>query len=396
MARSRTVRQPALHQAPEQQPDAAPDARQQPAPQGPMTPAAAFELGGSMGNHFVQSLTVQRREDRGSEQDHAAAKDGVGGGGGPLPYLAEIQAAFGGHDVSGARAHIGGGAARSCEALGALAYATGEDVAFAGTPDLHTAAHEAAHVVQQRAGVSLKGGFGQTGDAYERHADAVADRVVSGESAEDLLDQRAGGGASAAAVQGNYGPYSMGQRGSPQPTSSAPLDITVVDDSDWIMAAAAALRGGEISGVTDVRDMVDKVLQRADARKIHSLTLIGHGAGGYQKMGSERSGDAALSLRSLPALSGELGRLTGKFTSDATVELHGCRVASTPDGVELLRQLSQLWGVPVTAGVPLQRPLLPGYEGTTVTCEPGEEGGTTCDTDPGSLDEWWDYLPGED
>lgn len=71
--------------------------------------------------------------------------------------------------------------------MGARAYAMGNHVAFGIQPDLHTAAHEAAHVVQQRAGVSLSGGVGQAGDAYERHADAVDDRVVAGESAEALL-----------------------------------------------------------------------------------------------------------------------------------------------------------------------------------------------------------------
>jgi hypothetical protein len=43
-------------------------------------------------------------------------------------------------------------------------------------------------VVQQRAGVHLAGGVGQEGDPYEQHADAVAQRVVAGQSAEDLLD----------------------------------------------------------------------------------------------------------------------------------------------------------------------------------------------------------------
>jgi hypothetical protein len=61
----------------------------------------------------------------------------------------------------------------------------------AGAPDLHTAAHEAAHVVQQQAGVQLKGGVGAVGDSYELHADAVADAVVQGKSAEGLLDQMA-------------------------------------------------------------------------------------------------------------------------------------------------------------------------------------------------------------
>ena len=49
------------------------------------------------------------------------------------------------------------------------------------------AAHEAAHVVQQRSGVSLYGGVGRAGDRYERQADTVADRVASGRPAHDLL-----------------------------------------------------------------------------------------------------------------------------------------------------------------------------------------------------------------
>ncbi len=111
-----------------------------------------------------------------------------------MPHLAAIQASFGRHDVTGVRAHTGEEAAAAAHAIGARAYATGDDVAFAGAPDLHTAAHEAAHVVQQRAGVHLASGVGQTGDVYERHADAVADAVVRGEPAEALLDQHAGAG----------------------------------------------------------------------------------------------------------------------------------------------------------------------------------------------------------
>jgi Domain of unknown function (DUF4157) len=84
-----------------------------------------------------------------------AAAEGIGGGGGALPYADRIQASFGAaHDVSRVRAHVGGAAARASEQMGAEAYATGEDVAFRGQPDLHTA----AHVVQQRAGVQLSGG----------------------------------------------------------------------------------------------------------------------------------------------------------------------------------------------------------------------------------------------
>jgi Domain of unknown function (DUF4157) len=129
---------------------------------------------------------------------HAAADAGVQGSGRALPYFDRIQAAFGAeHDLGGVKAHVGGAAADASERIGAEAYATGEHVAFRGAPDLHTSAHEAAHVVQQRAGVALTGGVGRVGDAYEQHADAVADRVVRGESAADLLDSAASSGAGA-------------------------------------------------------------------------------------------------------------------------------------------------------------------------------------------------------
>src|SRR5262245_31919912 len=118
---------------------------------------------------------------------HEVADRGVVGNSTSLPFLDVIQGSFGRHDVSGVAAHTDPAAQRASADLGATAYAKGNQVAFGTTPDLHTAAHEAAHVVQQRSGVHLKGGLGQQGDHYESHADAVADRVVKGESAEDLL-----------------------------------------------------------------------------------------------------------------------------------------------------------------------------------------------------------------
>ena len=130
-----------------------------------------------------------------ASSQHATAAEGVAGAAAPLPHLDEIQRAFGRHDVTGVRAQVGGTAAQAARTLGAAAYATGSSVAFAASPDLHTAAHEAAHIVQQRAGVVLDGGFGTAGDRYERHADAVADRVVAGRSAELLLDAMIGSSA---------------------------------------------------------------------------------------------------------------------------------------------------------------------------------------------------------
>lgn len=142
-----------------------------------------------------KSRTVIQRYGGGAGQSssgdvtaHDVASRGIGGPPIDLPFFGAIQSAFGAHDVSDIKAHTDSAAASASRDLGASAYATGHHIAFAGAPDLHTAAHEAAHVVQQRAGVQLKGGVGSAGDPYEQNADAVADRVVRGESAEDLLD----------------------------------------------------------------------------------------------------------------------------------------------------------------------------------------------------------------
>jgi hypothetical protein len=128
-----------------------------------------------------------------------AADRGVAGATSALPHLDSIQKSFGDFDVSNVKTRQGGDAADASKAMGADAFATGDRIGFRDAPDLHTAAHEAAHVVQQRAGVQLYGGVGKEDDAYERHADAVADKVVAGEPADYLLSQMASPAATSAA-----------------------------------------------------------------------------------------------------------------------------------------------------------------------------------------------------
>jgi hypothetical protein len=146
-------------------------------------------LQAAAGNRAVAGL-VQAKRDRSGGVAAAAAR-GVSGPGGQIPFNRIIQKAFGKHDVSSVQAHAHEPARWAARTIGARAYATGNHVAFGDTPDLHTAAHEAAHVVQQRGGVQLGGGVGEAGDAYEQHADQVADLVVQGRSAEALLDEHA-------------------------------------------------------------------------------------------------------------------------------------------------------------------------------------------------------------
>jgi hypothetical protein len=149
------------------------------------------------------------------------------GRGGSLPHLDTIAASFGHHDVSGVRAHTGGAAAEGAQALGASAFAVGDAVGFASAPDLHTAAHEAAHTVQQRSGVACKAEVSVPGDAYEQHADAVADAVVAGRSAEALLDGGPGTGA-----RGGSGATAVVQR--------KPLGGALVTEEQAKAAAAVA------------------------------------------------------------------------------------------------------------------------------------------------------------
>jgi len=187
------------------------------------TPGSA---GGSRSAKRYAGVTpaVQKRSAQPESSNSDAAKDsihdaaalGVSEGGAALPHLEVTQRAFGRHDISGVQAHVGGPASAACDEIGASAYAVGNHVAFKEAPDLHTTAHEAAHVVQQRGGVQLKGGVGVAGDMYEQHADSVADAVVAGNSAEGLLDELCGadaGGASpvASAVQKRNRPRRSGK-----------------------------------------------------------------------------------------------------------------------------------------------------------------------------------------
>jgi hypothetical protein len=175
--------------------------------------AALHHLHRTRGNAFVVSLlgpSAPRHRD-GVAADGVAA-DGVAADGlspenvaldalradpgTELPFQAQLQAAFGAHDVSSIRVHDSPAAERGAQAIGAAAYASGEHVALFGG-GLREAAHEAAHVIQQR---GRSRGSGVVEDASdEAHADAVADAVISGRSAEPLLDQVASPGTTATA-----------------------------------------------------------------------------------------------------------------------------------------------------------------------------------------------------
>ena len=88
----------------------------------------------------------------------------MSGPSGQLPLSDVVQRSFGKHNLAGVRAHTHSNAVASTKAMGAKAFTRGNDVVFNRLPSLFTVAHEAAHVVQQRRGVSLSGNVGSVGD----------------------------------------------------------------------------------------------------------------------------------------------------------------------------------------------------------------------------------------
>lgn len=234
------------------------------------TDGAPGSRGAVPGKHtLVGSLPVQMRLETSAGADagavHAAAEHGTSGSAGALPHLDTIQRAFGAHDVSGVKAHTDPAAAAGSRAMGAQAFATGDHVAFDGPPSLHTAAHEAAHVVQQRAGVHLKGGVGQSGDSHERHADAVADRVVSGESAQALLDQYAPGG-------GGHGVQRavVQRHGPPEPAPAGGASGPV----EKLRAAVKAANAADVTAAYGALQSADKVVVAHDTRLVTDLVRV--------------------------------------------------------------------------------------------------------------------------
>jgi hypothetical protein len=165
-----------------------------------------------------------------------AARRGTGGAGHELPHMRAIQRSFGpAHDLSRVKAHVGGSAAAASAEIGAVAYTYGDHVAFGAAPSLRVAAHEAAHVIQQRQGVQLFGGVGQVGDRYERHADEVAELVVQGRSAASLLGAQADGSAASPGVQGS--PAVQRLAAGEQPLDDGYSQLT--NDPNWLTKAEA-------------------------------------------------------------------------------------------------------------------------------------------------------------
>ena len=206
----------------------------------------------------------------------------------PLPHRDAIERSFGpGHDLSTVRAEVGGRAAQTTAFLSASAFTHGEQIAFRRQPSLEEAAHEAAHVIQQRQGARIDGGLSRATDAWETRADAIAARVTRGEPAADLL------GPPAPAVSATDAPVqrrliahgsAVDFNGFLALAESASGQVLVRDPVSDVVTATASLVGGPTSPAFEgvLNNIMNDPVQNAEAQfgTHQAAPLVGGGLGG--------------------------------------------------------------------------------------------------------------------
>ena len=118
----------------------------------------------------------------------AVAAAGTAGPTSTFPHRATIERSFG--RQLDAVAHTDSRAAQAARTLGTHAFTLGRHVGFAdANPSTFVAAHEAAHANQNSSVAQAFGGIARaTAEPTEAHANAIARRVVRGESAVNLLN----------------------------------------------------------------------------------------------------------------------------------------------------------------------------------------------------------------
>lgn len=135
------------------------------------------------GKSFQEQLLMLKPDapTRSPASTEATAREGITGAPETLPYKAEMEDKLG-TDFSHVKAHTNASARQASEALGAVAFTYGSDVAFRDQqPSKGTVAHELTHVVQQTGGENTSmGKSAQSESALEREAEAVEQSPSSG------------------------------------------------------------------------------------------------------------------------------------------------------------------------------------------------------------------------
>jgi hypothetical protein len=260
--------------------------------------------------------SVMRRAARAPEAD-AAEIAAPGGDGAPLPDDLRTRAETSlGADLGGVRVHTGDDSAVAADALGARAFAVGQDIHFgAGEYAPGTSggdlliAHEVAHTAQQRGtatAAQTKLEVSEPGDTLEVEADRAAAAIVSGQpaqvSAAGSMIARDTRTSSPVAPAGGGQPPGQGQpAGGGQPPGSTETG----GPATHIRQEMFVVTGGppQLSGVTTAAPRTDvgqvfvqgpRIEQRVDVALASGVTLgqgVSVDVGPIQTLlGSERVG----------------------------------------------------------------------------------------------------------
>ena len=238
---------------------------------GKMTRTARVRLFRSVTEPVAQvQLKAHSAVDDDAADMRETAAAGLQGSSESLPFQSQIAASFGpfADALRDVRVHVDRTGQAAAQEIGARAYTSDNHIVFAEQPDLYTAAHEAAHVVQQRGGVQLGDGVGRPGDAHERNADAVAERVVAGESAQDLLAVYASGSPAS-------GLQLDGDDHAPLQNRQLRHEFQIVDDYDSFRSAVQAWMATQVMSRTETPEAGGPVrrerglVSRSNLRRLH-------------------------------------------------------------------------------------------------------------------------------
>jgi Domain of unknown function (DUF4347) len=143
---------------------------------------------------------------------------------------------------------------------------------------------------------------------------------------------------------------------------------------------AAFFTGGAptVTGFTDSNQMVDGLVGAAQGHPIEQVRFDDHASPGMQQAGDERLTAGALAP-GMPAHDA-FAELGANMTTDGVLQFGGCQVGEGASGEALLRAAAAASGVTTEGGTHLQRPTLPGLDGSKMVCSPNAEtGDVDCD-----------------
>ena len=354
----------------------------EPAP-GRHTPSSSLDAP----SHPIVSGLLQRRarDSNGVADGAAAAVAAASASSGdrlPATLMRTFEASLGA-DLSSVRIHTGGASAEANHAVGARAYAVGQDIHFgagqydpASAAGQHLIAHEVAHTVQQQGSTPSrqnKLAVSTPHDAAEHEADAAADAMIAGRS----FSIGAGGGAVARTTVSRDAGFTPGPAPDTSPKQSTPAPEADKQAGREKVLAAQAEAQQAIERVAHwTRDQWSQFIGATveSPAVVWQPTMLRRGAGMAVAAGiGAVAGAASTGAKGLPGIgflvskgidllgSGLAGMATEKIEGGKTLDAEGASSAGRAAAIAKLREkLNEIDAKSTEA----QKGIVPGYVGS--------------------------------